>query len=94
MDRPLGHPVRVRIHARDVSIALDEPGTSSILNILPARILEMRELERAQVLVKLCTGQEDRTPLLARITRHSQDRLALRCDQTVFAQVKAVALMD
>lgn len=94
LDRPVGQPVRVRIHARDVSIALDEPGASSILNILPARILEMREIERAQVLVKLCTGQEGRTPLLARITRHSQDRLDLRCDQAVFAQVKAVALMD
>jgi molybdopterin-binding protein len=86
--------VRVRVHARDVSLALDEPGASSILNILPARILEMREIEQAQVLVKLCTGAGEKTPLLARITRHSRDRLQLQEGQTVFAQVKAVALMD
>jgi molybdate transport system ATP-binding protein len=94
LDRDIHDLVRVRIHARDVSLALDEPGTSSILNILPARILEMREIEQAQVLVKLCTGAGEKTPLLARITRHSRDRLQLQEGQTVFAQVKAVALMD
>ncbi|MBK1700846.1 molybdenum ABC transporter ATP-binding protein [Thiococcus pfennigii] len=94
VDREIHDSVRVRIHARDVSLALDEPGTSSILNILPARILEMREIEQAQVLVKLCTGASKATPLLARITRHSRDRLRLREGQEVFAQVKAVALMD
>lgn len=94
LDRNIHDQVRVRIHARDVSLALDEPGTSSILNILPARILEMREIEQAQVLVKLCTGDGGKTPLLARITRHSRDRLRLHQGQPVFAQVKAVALMD
>ena len=94
LDRDIHELVRVRIHARDVSLALDEPGASSILNILPARILEMREIEQAQVLVKLCTGAGEKTPLLARITRHSRDRLRLHEGQSVFAQVKAVALMD
>lgn len=94
LDREIGELARVRIHARDVSIALDDPGGTSILNVLPARILEMREIEHAQVLVKLCTGVEEQTPLLARITRHSRDRLELATGQLVYAQVKAVALMD
>ncbi|WP_236786251.1 TOBE domain-containing protein [Allochromatium tepidum] len=46
------------------------------------------------MLIKLCTGASERTPLLARITRHSRDRLRLHEGQSVFAQVKAVALMD
>ncbi len=54
----------------------------------------MREIEQAQVLVKLCTGAGEKTPLLARITRHSRDRLRLHEGQSVYAQVKAVALMD
>ncbi len=87
-------PVRVRVHARDVSLALDEPGASSILNILPARILELREIENAQVLIKLCIGTGEKTPLLARITRYSRNRLGLHEGQPVFAQIKAVALMD
>lgn len=94
LERAIRDRVRVRIQARDVSLALEEPGASSILNSLPARILEMREIEQAQVLVKLCTGDGARAPLLARITRHSRDRLGLREGQSVFAQVKAVALMD
>ena len=98
LSRSVGARVRVCIHARDVSIALDEPGTSSIVNILPARILEIQEAEGPQVLVKLGTGGADgdrpQTALLARITRLSRDRLRLHPGQEVFAQVKAVALME
>ena len=96
--RPLQAPVRVRIHARDVSLALDEPGTSSIINILPARIQAMQPVDRAQLLVKLAIGNAPEAAsnahLLARITCHSRDRLNLREGQSVFALVKAVALMD
>ena len=94
MNGPLGAKVRVQIHARDVSIALDEPRNTSILNILPVRILEMREMEQAQVLVKLMTVSEGAIPLLARITRHSRNLLDLSVGQEVYAQVKAVALMS
>ncbi len=94
LQRDIHDRVRIRVHARDVSLALDEPGTSSILNILPTRILELREIAQAQVLVKLCTGRGEQAPVLARITRYSRDRLRLHEGQEVFAQVKAVALMD
>ncbi len=94
LQRHVGELVRIRIHARDVSLALDEPGTSSIVNILPAQILELRELEQAQMVVKLGIGSSEQTLLLARITRHSCDRLRLHQGQSLFAQVKAVALMD
>ncbi|MCK7578144.1 MAG: TOBE domain-containing protein [Chromatiales bacterium] len=84
LQRPLGATVRARIHARDVSLALDEPTSSTILNILPARIQELREIEQAQVLVKLTLGPDQATPLLARITRHSCARLGLQPGQPVF----------
>jgi molybdate transport system ATP-binding protein len=89
-----GTAVRVQIHARDVSIALDEPQTSSILNILPARIDAMQSLDHAQVLVKLITGTDPYSILLARITHYSWQRMALRIGQSVYAQVKAVALIN
>ncbi|BCU06427.1 molybdenum ABC transporter ATP-binding protein [Allochromatium tepidum] len=94
LQRPLGARVRVRIHARDVSLALVEPTSSTILNILPARIQELREIEPAQVLVKLALGEAQDTTLLARITRLSANRLGLQVGLSVFAQVKTVALMD
>lgn len=89
---PVGEAVRVRVHARDVSVALDEPGTSSIVNILPAQVVEWREVEAAHVLIKLDIGAGEQRPLLARITRYSCERLHLHAGQAVFAQVKAVAL--
>ncbi|EGV33867.1 molybdate ABC transporter, ATPase subunit [Thiorhodococcus drewsii AZ1] len=94
LDQATESRIRLRIHARDVSIAIRKPETSSILNVLPARIVEMQEIDRSHLLVKLCTAGEPHPPLLARITRYSRDRLKLEPGQEVFAQVKAVALMD
>jgi molybdate transport system ATP-binding protein len=93
-ERPPGARVRVRIQARDVSIALDEPGTSSILNILPARIAAIEPIDTGQMLIRLEVGQGGAVALLARITRRSNDLLHLHPGQEVFAQVKAVALME
>ncbi len=94
VERAPGARVRVRIQARDVSIALDEPGTSSILNILPGHIEAIEDIDAAQVLIRLAVGPGGRMALLARITRRSRDLLHLRLGQEVYAQVKAVALMD
>ena len=96
--RPPGARARVRIQARDVSIAIGVPGASSILNVLPARILEMGASEGPRLLVKLGLGPRAGTGaaafILARITRQSRDRLDLTLGQQVHAQVKAVALME
>jgi len=96
--RPLASPARVRIQARDVSIALTKPGPSSILNVFLARVLEIGAGEGPRLLVKLGLGAgregADAAVLLARITRLSRDRLALTPGQAVYAQVKAVALME
>ncbi len=86
----LGHAMRLRIHARDVSLALERHGDSSILNILPARVVEIAEENPAQVMLKLDAGG---IPLLARITRKSCALLELRPGMAVFAQVKSVALL-
>ena len=86
----LGHRMRLRIHARDVSLALNRHGDSSILNILPARVVEIVDENPAQVAVRLDAGG---VPLLARITRKSSTLLGLEPGMAVFAQVKSVALL-
>ncbi|MHB1291530.1 MAG: molybdenum ABC transporter ATP-binding protein [Sulfuricella sp.] len=86
----LGHRMRLRIHARDVSLALERHGDSSILNILPARVVEIVDENPAQVAVRLDAGG---VPLLARITRKSSTLLGLEPGMAVFAQVKSVALL-
>lgn len=88
---PIGRSVRMRILARDISIALEPHTDSSILNILPATIEEQRnDAHPALALVRLNTGG---VPLVARITRRSVARLGLRPGRTVWAQIKAVALV-
>lgn len=95
VDRPVTAPIRVRIHARDVSIALQPNRDSSILNCLPARIVEMVEIDAARLLVRLTLGDRgDGAHLLARITRRSRDALDLTLGASVYAQVKSAVLMD
>jgi len=86
-----GSRLRCRIHARDVSLALERPKASSILNILPATVTAIAATDSpGHVLVQLCVGT---TPLLARITERSLRELGIAPGLPVWAQIKAVALL-
>jgi molybdate transport system ATP-binding protein len=83
--------VRVRILARDVSIAREAVLATSIINTLQAKVIELAEdTHPALLLVKLHVGT---SPVLARITRRSACGLELKPGQTVWVQIKAVALI-
>lgn len=86
----IGHPARLRVLARDVSITLRPQTDTSILNIFPATIDGLLEEDPAQMLVRLDMGG---SPLLARITRKSSNALDLAPGKQVYAQVKTVALL-
>jgi molybdate transport system ATP-binding protein len=89
---PIGHRVRLRIDARDVSLALKPPELTSITNILPATVLELSaDRDPAQVLVRLQMGPH---LLLARVTRRSAAQLRLAPGTDLYAQIKSVALME
>ncbi len=86
-----GHDLRCRIHARDVSLSLDAESRSSILNRLPATVVDLAETDTpGHVLVRL---DMHGTPLLARVTRRSARALGLTPGLSVTAQIKAVALL-
>jgi molybdate transport system ATP-binding protein len=87
----VGQHVRVRILARDISIALETHPDSSILNVLPASVEQMADdTHPALALVRLNAGG---VALVARITRRSAAKLELRPGLNVWAQIKAVALV-
>ena len=96
----VGEPVRARVLARDVSVARQAPVASSVLNVLPVRLLEINGDHRT-VMLRLRIGMvgdgESSAPsapvLLARITRMSFDALRLQVGDALFAQIKAVALL-
>ncbi len=85
-----GEERRLRIPARDVSICLEPPAASSILNILPVTVVEMRDSGAAHSLLRLRLAEQH---LLARITRRSRDDLNLRVGNAVYAQIKSSALL-
>ena len=89
--RRLGQRVRLRIQARDVSLSLEKRTDSSIINILPARIVDLSDDAPGQVMVALAMGD---SRLLCRITRKSADALQLRPGKAVYAQIKGVAIVD
>jgi molybdate transport system ATP-binding protein len=91
VEQRVGSRVRARVLARDVSVALEKPGPSSILNVLPATVQEIADDGSHSVTVCLSLKQSD-VVLLARITRRSRDALGLARGRAVYAQVKGVAL--
>lgn len=88
IDRPQGTPVRVRIDAGNVAIALERPPQISIQNILPGTVEEIAEDNGSMVNVCVNIGR----PLLARITPRAKMDLKLKTGQQVFALVKSVGI--
>ena len=87
----LGHAVRVRVLARDVSLALAPPERSSIQNVLACTVRAVAPGAHAsQALVQLACGG---SLLLARITARAVDGLGLAEGSAVWAQVKSAALV-
>ena len=87
----IGSRLRCRIHARDVSLALERPQRSSIVNLLPAVVTATAATETpGHVLVQLRMGE---VALLARISERSRRELDIRPGIPVWAQIKAVALL-
>ncbi|WP_455554960.1 molybdenum ABC transporter ATP-binding protein [Comamonas sp.] len=89
--RPVGEAVRLRVLARDVSIALQAASGSSILNRVPATITALREDSPGHVMLTLQAG---RTTLLARVSARSVRELQLQQGLGVVAQIKSMALLD
>jgi len=89
VDALVGEPVRVRIRARDVSIALERPRRISIQNVLEGRIVGVTAGSNGIVDVAIDVGG---TMLRSRVTRRAVEQLGLSEGLAVYAMVKAVSL--
>ncbi len=83
-----GNTVRVVVRARDVSLCLEKPAGTSILNVLPATVQALDD-DGGRVTARLACGD---TALLAYVTRRSARELGLAPGQRLFAQIKSVAV--
>ena len=83
--------VKLRIMARDVSLCLEPPQGTSILNCIPVRVRDCVDDMKVYVIVSLDAGDE---VILARITRKSAHVLGIKPGLEVYAQVKGAALIN
>jgi molybdate transport system ATP-binding protein len=87
-----GDQVRVRLLARDISLALERHADQSIQNLIPATIDRIEpDVTPGISIVRLLAGP---TPVLARLTTRAVDQLALAPGRPVWMQIKSVALAD
>jgi molybdate transport system ATP-binding protein len=90
VDALVGEPVRARIRARDVALALEAPRRASFQNVLEGVVHSIGGEFGAIVDVTVTLAGGER--LLARVTRASVASLGLAPGVRVFALVKAIAI--
>jgi len=104
----IGTPLRVQIYARDVSIALEAPSATSILNVLPATVTGISNGRDGQTVVQVrlprmaevsqsvgnLHDQVGKQTLLAHITRKSAIMLNLQIGMAVYVQIKGTSLLN
>ncbi len=89
VDLPAGSQLRLCLAAKDISLCLEKPTSSSIQNILPAIVSAISEAQQGAVTVQLeCHGHH----LLAKLTAKSASELDLQAGKSVFAQIKSVSV--
>ena len=88
-DARVGERVRVRIRAREVSIALEQPRQISIQNILRGKVSALDLQHGSSATVTIAVGA---ATLRARITQRAVRQLALAPGMEVYALVKAISL--
>lgn len=85
----VGESLRIRVRARDVSLATERPQNVSVLNVFEGTVSGVSNGSGPQVDVSVDVGG---AVIWSQITRKSLDELALQPGSKVFAMVKAVAI--
>ena len=88
IERPPGAEVRLRVRAREVALAVGEPGLLSIRNRLAATVTGIAIDASGMIEVQLDAGGQ---MLLARITHDAAEALGIAIGQPVVALIKSVA---
>lgn len=88
----IGRRVRVRVLARDVSLAVESPGASSIQNILQGCVDMIADDDHPGItLVRVKVGN---VMLLARLTKKAVASLNISSGKSMWVQIKSVALIE
>ncbi|TKB47388.1 molybdenum ABC transporter ATP-binding protein [Thalassotalea mangrovi] len=89
MNQPLGQQLRCYILADDLSISLNKPEASSIINCLPGRISQLHRLSRNGMLIKVQVMEHT---FAINTSRYAVELLRLSHGTEVFIQFQADAI--
>jgi len=95
-DEVLQQDVRIRILAKDVSLALKNHDDTSIVNRILVTVEDIKsDQDKAMSLVRLAIGNESIVSeyLVAKLTQRSGHHLQLKPGLSLWAQIKSVALV-
>lgn len=93
-DLPVGDSVRLLFNGSDLSISLIPPENSSILNVLPVVVSGIKNINSSLSQISLKVSRQNQGEhLQALITRKSAVSLALIDGQSVWVQIKSVAVL-
>ena len=85
---------RVRIAATDVSLAVERPSLTTILNVIPVTVADIQPVGDAQVNIVVTIGHRNGgVRMLARVTKRAVNVLGFTVGQAIYAQIKAVSLV-
>ncbi len=91
----IGQACRIRVAASDVSLTLRPPDSSTIMNVVAARVVSSSEVGRNEIVAVVALGSSGAgVHLLSRLTRKSWESLQLAPGRGVYCQVKSVALVN
>ncbi len=86
IDAPISSRVRMRIHARDISLVRTPPEQSSIRNVIPVSVIGITATDNTSAcLITLRAGQHI---LKSSITRWAAEELSIQLGEQLFAQIK------
>ena len=86
----LHQKIRLRVLARDVSIATERPVATSIQNSLQGSVVSFADDEHSgYALVRILVGTDH---FIARVTQRALHELSIQLGQTIWVQVKSVAI--
>lgn len=95
VETAIGARVRIRIRARDVTLATTGPQGISVRNVIEGRVAAVEDRGGAIVEVRVRLGASDSNQagreLLSRISRQALDEMQLVAGQPVFVLIKAIA---
>ncbi len=92
----VGSKHRISIAANDVSLAREKPSETTILNVIPTKVLHIHLLDGGRVNLLLLIGHQskkDGAKFLARITQRSLRKFDFSVGQDIYAQIKSVSMV-